>query len=111
MANYLPSPRLVPKSFRLGIYTIGQRTKVDSWEVNGLPLHWNEYPYPSSTQDLGSVWLQSKKRVALKVPSAAVPGGLEKSIIINPLHPAINQLELTGQENDIYNNRTFSSNH
>jgi RES domain-containing protein len=109
LANYLPSPRLVPESYRLGIYTLSGRVKVDTWSVADLPQQWNQYPYPASTQQLGAAWLKSRKRVALRVPSAAVPGGLEKCVVINPLHSAINQLKLVDQQHDIYSKRIFAA--
>ena len=109
LANYLPSPRLVPANYRLGIYTLSGRVKMDTWSVADLPEQWNQYPYPTSTQQMGAAWLRSRKRLALQVPSAAVPGGLEKCVVINPLHTAINQLKLVDQQRDIYSKRIFSS--
>ena len=109
LANYLPSPRLVPASYRLGIYTLYARTKVDTWRVEDLPEEWNQYPYPGATQQLGAAWLRSGKRLALRVPSAAVPGGLESCVLINPRHAAIDQLKLVKQQDDIYNKRLFAS--
>jgi RES domain-containing protein len=109
LANYLPLPRLVPENYRLGIYILSSRVKVDTWSVADLPEQWNQYPYHASTQQLGTAWLKSGKRVALRVPSAAVPGGLEKCVVINPLHSAINQLKLVDQQHDIYSKRIFAS--
>ena len=109
LANYLPSPRLVPANYRLGIYNLSGRAKVDTWRVEDLPAQWNEYPYPAATQQLGAAWLRSGTRVALQVPSAAVPGGLEKCVVINPRHSAINQLKLVDQKHDIYSKRIFAS--
>jgi len=109
LANYLPSPRLVPANYRLGIYTLSGRVKMDTWNVADLPEQWNQYPYPTSTQQMGAAWLRSRKRLALQVPSAAVPGGLEKCVVINPLHTAINQLKLVDQQCGIYSKRIFSS--
>ena len=109
LANYLPSPRLVPANYHLGIYTLSGRAKVDSWSVDDLPEQWNEYPYPAATQQMGAAWLRSGTRVALQVPSAAVPDGLEKCVIINPRHSAISQLKLIDQKRDIYSKRIFAS--
>ena len=109
LANYLPSPRLVPLNYRLGIYNLSGRVKVDTWRVEDLPEQWNEYPYPAATQQLGATWLISGKRLALCVPSAAVPDGLEKCVVINPRHSAINQLKLVDQKRDIYSKRIFAS--
>lgn len=111
LANYLPSPRYVPPSYRLGIYTLSGRVKVDAWRVKNLPDDWNQYPYPASTQQLGARWLRARKRLALRVPSAAVPGGLEACVVINPLHSAIGQLKLVDTQRDIYSERIFTSKH
>jgi RES domain-containing protein len=109
LANYLPSPRLVPAQYRLGIYTLPARTRVDTWHVEDLPERWNQYPYPGAGQQLGTAWLRSVKRLALRVPSAAVPDGLEHCVLVNPRHPAIDQLKLVGQHGDIYNTRVFTA--
>jgi len=109
LASYLPSPRLVPAYYRLGIYNLSGRVKVDTWRVADLPEQWNEYPYHAATQQLGAAWLRSGKRLALQVPSAAVPGGLEKCVVINPRHSAITQLRLVDQKLEIYSKRIFVS--
>jgi RES domain-containing protein len=109
LANYLPSPRLLPTHYRLGIYSLSSRIKADTLCVTDLPPQWNQYPYPAATQQLGTAWLKEKKRLVLRVPSAAVPGGLEECAVINPLHSSINQLKLVDQQRDIYSKRIFSA--
>ena len=107
MANYLPSPRFVPSSYRMGIYEIPDTVGIYRFSTDQLPADWAAYPYPASTQQLGSDWLQNTRSVMLLVPSAAVPGGLEQIAVINPQHPDINQLELVGQLRELYNERAF----
>lgn len=109
MANYLPSPRLVPPSYRMGIYEIPDTVGIYRFPVDQLPADWALYPYPASTQQLGSDWLQASLSAILLVPSAAVPGGLEQVAVINPRHRDINQLQLVDQLNDLYNERAFLS--
>ena len=58
MANYLRSPGLVPKSYRLGIFETGD-IGFEQWGIEDLPTRWNDYPYPAATQELGSRWLQA----------------------------------------------------
>lgn len=111
LANYLPSPRLVPPHYRLGIYTLSGRVKVDTWRVSDMPDDWNQYPYPISTQQIGTAWLKMRKRLALRVPSAAVPGGLEECLVVNPLHSAVNQIKLVDTKSNIYSERIFHSRH
>ncbi|TRX53458.1 RES family NAD+ phosphorylase [Thalassomonas sp. M1454] len=107
MANYFPSPRLVPKFYVLATYII--EDKYVTLELEHLPKDWSEYPYPRSTQKLGTDWLKSQKSLGLLVPSCAVPSGLENILVINPKHPDIKKLKLVSTTPEIYNNRAFNA--
>ncbi|NJL50986.1 MAG: RES family NAD+ phosphorylase [Hydrococcus sp. SU_1_0] len=107
MANYLPNPRLIPDDYRLGIYNLPDTVSSQTLTVNNLPQDWSRYPYPSSTQKIGSQWLNEGSSLILFVPSVAVPAGLENIAVINPRHPDINKLKLSSVESDLYNDRAF----
>ncbi len=108
MANYLPSPRLVPENYRLGIYEISDSLHIYILPDASLPDDWAAFPYPKSTQKVGGDWLDKSKELALLVPSAAVPQGLEKIVVINPYHKDCSQIRLIDATSDLYNKRTFS---
>lgn len=107
MANYFPSPRLVPKYYVLATYVLEDNAPIK--ESENLPQDWSEYPYPESTQKAGSDWLKSAESLGLLVPSCAVPAGLEKILIINPKHPDIDKLKLLTTSPNIYNCRAFNA--
>ncbi|WP_036487506.1 RES family NAD+ phosphorylase [Myxosarcina sp. GI1] len=107
MANYLPNPRLIPVDYRLGIYHLPDSVSSRILEVKDLPTNWNRYPYPISTQKIGSQWLSEGSSLILFVPSVAVPAGLENIAVINPQHSEINQLKLLAVESSLYNPRAF----
>jgi RES domain-containing protein len=50
-----------------------------------FPENWRQYPHPQQTQKIGAEWVQSLRSVALRVPSAIVPG--EFNYLLNPAHP------------------------
>lgn len=54
-----------------------------------LPLGWQHIPFRHSiaTQDLGNAWLEDRKSLALKVPSAALPPGMGWNYLLNLSHP------------------------
>lgn len=108
MANYLPNPRLIPSDYRLGIYHLPDTVSIQTLTVENLPQDWSRYPYPSSTQKIGSQWLNEGNSLILLVPSVAVPAGLENIAVINPRHPDINKLKLSSVESDLYNDRAFN---
>jgi RES domain-containing protein len=60
------------------------------------PQSWRTYPYTSSTQRFGSTWAQNQHSVALRVPSAVVPG--EFNYLINPMHPDFAKLRIERPE-------------
>lgn len=107
MANYLPSPRFIPPNYYLGIYEIDDQVSTKTLKVADLPSDWANYPYPSSTQKIGSQWLESLESLILYVPSTAVSKGLENIAVINPLHPEIDKLVLISSTTDLFNSRTF----
>lgn len=107
MANYLPSPSLVPRSYKLGQYTLPDKVKFDELKLTELPDDWYTFPHPKSTQDIGTQWLMKSKKLLLIVPSSSIPGGLEKNAVINPLHPDVSNLKLVEKFNQIYDERMF----
>lgn len=108
MANYIPSPRLVPGQYRLGIYGIPDTSPIHTLPESKLPKDWAAFPYPASTQTIGSDWLSAGHEMGLLVPSSAVPEGLEKIMVINPQHRDCATIRLIKSTKDLYNKRTFS---
>ena len=62
MAHYLPSPRLVPPGYRLGVYEVSDEVALERWHVHDLPEGWDRYPHPRSTRRMGTLWLMRKER-------------------------------------------------
>ena len=108
MANYLPSPRLIPQGYRLGIYELPDTLRFHHLPDSRLPEDWAAFPYPAATQQIGGDWLRGGGEVGLIVPSAAVPEGLEKILVINPSHPDCEKIRLIKTAGDLYNKRTFA---
>ena len=107
MANYLPSPRLIPADYRLGIYHLPDTVSSQTLTGDRLPQDWSRYPYPLSTQEIGSQWLNEGNSLIQFVPSVAVPAGLENIAVVNPRHPEIEQLKLASVKSSLYNDRAF----
>ena len=109
MANYLPSPRLVPEDYRLDVYEISDSIELERWGLDDLPSSWNAHPQRAETQAMGSQWLAGCRTAVLKVPGAAVPNGLECNIVVNPLHPEVvdGSIQLVESYDKIYSDRVF----
>ena len=109
MANYLPSPRLVPSGYRLGVYEVAGNPSIDRWSTEDLPADWERFPYPRSTQRMGSDWLTRGSASLLVLPSAAVPGGLDDIVLAAPARLDAASIRLSAVHERLYNPRAFAS--
>ena len=107
MANYLPSPRLVPSTYRLGVYDVAGNLPTERWTTADLPSGWDRFPWAPSTQRMGSDWLKQRRASLLVVPSAAVPGGLENIVVANPARLDAGSIRLSAVHARLYDRRTF----
>lgn len=107
-ANYLPNPRLVPVSHCKATYELPETVSSLELAISNLPDDWQDMPYPRSTQMIGDEFLMSQKALMLKVPSVAVGAGEYAVAVVNPQHPDIHQIKLTGTEQPVYSTRMFS---
>ncbi|MDB6095014.1 MAG: hypothetical protein JWM32_2576 [Verrucomicrobia bacterium] len=77
-----PEERVDPRvRFRLHMPS----TAITGLGNNRLPRGWNDPLIHPKTVALGDAWLRSLRSVALRVPSAVVPGAW--NYILNPAHP------------------------
>ncbi|MBS0663525.1 MAG: RES domain-containing protein [Verrucomicrobia bacterium] len=61
-----------------------------------VPDSWRRYPQTQETQAFGTAWLRSARTVALRVPSALVPG--EFNYLLNPAHPQFAKVRISPPE-------------
>ena len=109
MANYLPSPRLVPASYRMGVFELSESVLTEQWSTDEFPADWRDFPYPTSTQRLGTDWLRSGEAACLAIPSAAVPGGLENIVLASPTRLDDAGIRLRTVLTELYNPRAFAA--
>ncbi len=61
------------------------------------PSDWQAWPWPESTQEIGSYWFERQESVVLEVPCAVAP--YHRNYLINPRHPAFSELPVEGPSN------------
>lgn len=94
MANYIPDLSLAADmGYKIAEYKVPTEL-LDEFPEKDLPNDWDQILHSIETQKIGKNWLESNVNVGLILPSAAVPGGLEKIALINPLHPRANEIKL-----------------
>lgn len=61
---------------------------------DALPPDWQAWPWPASTQQIGTFWHERGDSVALSVPSAVVP--MHRNTLLNIQHPHFGDLTIDG---------------
>ncbi|TAL32990.1 MAG: RES domain-containing protein [Spirochaetes bacterium] len=61
-----------------------------------LPPDWNSIPWNNYTIENGTIWLESRETLLLKVPSSIVPN--ENIFILNPKHVDFQNVRIINRE-------------
>lgn len=57
-----------------------------------FPPTWRDFPHGNDSREFGAVWALERRSVALRVPSAVVPG--EFNYLLNPAHPEFSRVKI-----------------
>lgn len=68
----------------------------DVVDVDPLPDDGRHHPVPPATRAVGDAWAARRESLVLRVPSVVVPR--EFNYVINPMHPRIGEIEVSGPE-------------
>jgi len=66
---------------------------VDDVDRSNLPKNWRDDPAPAEVQAIGDRWAAAGTSLALRVPSALVPG--ESNFLLNPQHSDFKTLKIS----------------
>ena len=86
-------------------FTVEIPDSVKIANVGHIPLDWRDFPYQSSTQDIGSHWALERQTAILEVPSAVIP--VERNYILNPLHPDFTKILISPAIDFHFDNRLY----
>lgn len=67
-------------------------TTIHALQIEKLPADWKQFPFPQSTQTIGTQWLAANNELAMKVPSVVIEG--DYNLLINPNHELFNAIRI-----------------
>lgn len=73
--------------------------------IEQLPAGWNAMPADRPSMGFGTNWIRDGKQLGLIVPSAVMP--LERNIVLNPQHRAIEKIQILDVLDFKYDDRMF----
>jgi RES domain-containing protein len=84
---------LAPAGLSIATIEVPDDAPADEIDPSVLPPEWRRHPPPPGLAAIGTEWAQSPAHaLLLKVPSAVVEG--EMNVLIDPLHPGMEGVEL-----------------
>ncbi len=84
----------LPRDIRLVTFELDDRSSITTLPLAELPPNWDHYMPPASLQAIGRAWASDAESVALRVPSAVIPQGVERNVLVNPRHPDFTRFQL-----------------
>jgi len=70
-----------------------------------LPIDWNSFPHPVSTQVIGDKFAADNKYCVLQIPSAVTQG--DYNLLINPYHSDFSKIKIIATEKFPFDKRIF----
>lgn len=71
----------------------------------GLPLNWNAFPHPTTTQIIGDKFVAENLYCLLQIPSAVTQG--DYNYLINPIHSDFKKIKIVQVEKFPFDKRIF----
>ena len=103
IAVHLPL-QIVPQGYRIVSIRLSD-DHVQHLVESKLPAGWKAWPYIRATQLIGDEFIRTARTLALRVPSAVVPG--DYNFVINPLHREFRKVAVIKTEDFEFDQRLF----
>ena len=96
---------LIPKDYYLITIEVPDTISLKKIDSKSLPKNWINFPYSSTTQNIGEDFIANGKYLILKVPSAVVQGDF--NFLINPSHKEFEKVKVICKEKFNFDERLF----
>lgn len=95
----------LPEDYMMVTINIPDEIECKQLTEADLPLDWNEFPHPISTQKIGREFVYENKYCALFIPSAVTQGDF--NVLINPNHADFHKITIVKNEKFPFDKRIF----
>ena len=95
----------LPNDYMMITIFIPDDVSLQNLNVTDLPLNWNAFPHPISTQAIGDKFIIGNTHCILQIPSVVTQGGY--NLLINPNHPDFARIKIIAVEKFPFDKRIF----
>lgn len=95
----------LPGDYMMVAIFIPDNISLQKLNIADLPMDWNVFPHPSSTQSVGDKFVAKNKYCVLQIPSSVTFG--DYNFLINPNHPDFSRLKIIDAAQFPFDKRIF----
>lgn len=95
----------LPEDYMMLTIDIPDNIKVKKLSEADLPLDWQEFPHPTSTQNIGRDFVTENEYCVLIIPSAVTQGDF--NVLINPNHKDFSKITISSIDKFPFDKRIF----
>lgn len=86
----------VPKNLSIATIAVPDYVSAETITEEMLPNNWRRHPAPVELEEIGTRWIEERRSLLLRVPSAVVKG--DYNVLINPAHLEMKGVEIAAVE-------------
>ena len=95
----------LPGDYMMITIFIPDNISLQKLSITDLPVDWNTFPHPTTTQAIGDKFISANKYCILQIPSAVTQG--DYNLLINPNHPDFKRIKIIVTEKFPFDKRIF----
>ena len=95
----------IPSDFLMITIFIPDSISLKQLNVEDLPVNWNSFPHPVSTQKIGDKFASENKFCVFRIPSVVTRG--DHNLLINPYHKDFKKIKIISAEKFPFDKRIF----
>jgi len=95
----------LPEDYMMVTIYLPDNISLTKMNVSDLPVDWNIFPHPNSTQVIGDKFVAENKYCILQIPSVVTQG--DYNLLINPNHIEFGQIRIISVEKFPFDKRIF----
>lgn len=95
----------LPTDYMMVTIHIPDDISLQKLNTTDLPINWNTFPHPISTQAIGDKFIADNKYCILQIPSSVTQG--DYNLLINPNHPDFARIQIIKTEKFPFDKRIF----
>jgi len=95
----------LPEDYMMMTIHIPDDMSMKRLNVGDLPIDWNKFPHPSTTQIIGDRFIFENLHCVLQIPSSVTEG--DYNLLINPHHIEFKRIKILDIKKFIFDQRLF----